>query len=253
MKKLLLAFVLACASSYAVPPCIPIVDTLYSMGPSGNVLMTGYIEVKLGFFTSNGAFTITASLMTLPISAVTNNLSTCINPATVVQANYTVTTGGRTPVKYTTYWYVPNTGGPYQLTSVPTGVVNVSGTPGVALWSSGLNFALVSPNDPVTINGVTTSAASVQSVTQLTLLSGLGTLTNATFSAGPVERGKSSGSGLNPPSIYGPQGVPGNGVVVGTPPSSATPCAPPLMEFDSSFIYVCVATDTWRRAATSSF
>jgi len=210
MKKLLIAFALACASAFAQPSCIQITDSLYSMGPSGNVLMTGFIQLSLGYFTSNGAFTITQSLTTLNIKAQANNLSTCITPSVVVQANYTVTTGSRTPIHYTTYWYVPNTGGPYQLTSVPSGVVNVSGTPGVVLWQSGLNFALVSTNDTVTINGgAAQSVASVQSVTQLTLYSGIGTLSGVTFSAGPLERGSAKLSGVNPPSIYGPQGIPG--------------------------------------------
>ncbi len=216
MKKLLAALALACASLCAQPSCISIQDTIYSMGPSGSALMTGFIELKLGYFTSNGGFTITQSLTTLSITAKSNNLSACLTPSTVVQANYTVTTGGRTPVHYTTYWYVPNTGGPYQLTSVPSGVVNVAGTPGVVTWQSGLNFALVSVNDTPAINGsATVSVASVQSVTQITLLSGIGTLTSATFSDGPLERGRTAASGANPPSIYGPQGLPGATGAVG--------------------------------------
>ncbi len=209
MKKLLAALALACASLCAQPSCITLTDTIYSMGPSGSALMTGFIELKLGYFTSNGGFTITQSLTTLSISAKSNNLSACLTPSTVVQANYTVTTGGRTPVHYTTYWYMPNTGGPYQLTSVPSGVVNVTGTPGVVTWQSGLNFKLFSPNDTPTINTSSVSVASVQGVTQLTLYSGLGTLVNATLTNGPIERGRPTTGGSNPPSIYGPAGPAG--------------------------------------------
>ena len=107
MKKLILALALTLGALHAQPPCVAISDTLYSMGPSGNVLMTGFIQLSLGYFTSNGAFTITQSLTTLTITAKANNLSACITPSVVVQAAYTVTTGGRTPVHYTPYWYVP--------------------------------------------------------------------------------------------------------------------------------------------------
>lgn len=226
MKKLLLTLALVCASAFAQPSCIAVQDTLYSMGPSGNVLMTGYIQLSLGHFTSNGAFTITQSVVTLTITAKANNLSACITPSVVVQAAYTVTTGGRTPVHYTTYWYIPNAGGPYQLTSVPSGVVNVSGTPGVVTWVSGLNFALASAGDTPTINGSSAvSIASVQSVTHLTLLSGVGALTNATYSDGPIERGASSLSGFNPPSIFGPTGAIGPAGASG-PTGSSGPSGP---------------------------
>ncbi len=224
------------------------------MGSSGSQLMTGYIQLSLGYFTSNGAFTITQSVTTLTITAKANNLSTCITPSVVVQANYTVTTGGRTPVHYTTYWYIPNTGGPYQLTSVPSGVINVAGTPGVATWVSGLNFALASAGDTPTINGTSAvSIASVQSATQLTLLSSIGTLTNATYSDGPIERNKAAFSGANPPSIFGPPGAPGTSMTFGTPASSSATCTQGAAEFDAAFIYTCTATNTWRRAVTSSF
>lgn len=225
MNKLLFILALSCAPAFSqAPSCIAIQDTVYSMGPSGNVLMTGYIQLSLGHFTSNGAFTITQSIMTLNIAAKANNLSACITPSVIVQAAYTVTTGGRTPVHYTTYWYIPNVGGPYQLTSVPSGVVNVSGTPGVVTWVSGLNFALASAGDTPTINGSSAvSVASVQGVTQLTLLSGVGTLTNAAYSDGPVERGSSSLSGFNPPSIFGPPGATGStGATGGTGPAGSS-------------------------------
>ncbi len=255
MKKLLLSFVLACASLCAqAPSCITILDTVYSMGPTGSTLMTGYIQLSLGYFTSNGGFTITQSVTTLTITAKTNNLSTCITPSVVVQAAYTVTTGGRTPVHYTTYWYIPNTGGPYQLTSVPSGFVNVSGTPGIVSWISGLNFALASTGDTPTINGSSAvSVASVQSITQLTLLSGIGTLTNAIYSDGPIERSKPTTFSGTPPSIFGPPGAPGTAMTFGTPVSSSASCTQGDAEFDAAYIYTCTATNTWRRVATASF
>jgi hypothetical protein len=226
MKKILIALVLACASLYAQPPsCITIQDTLYSMGQSGNQLMTGFIQLSLGYFTSSGGFTITQSLTTLTINAKANNLSTCITPSVIVQAQYTVTTGGRTPVHYATYWYIPNIGGPYQLTSVPSGLVNTSGTPGVVTWVSGLNFANVQANDTPLISGAPpVSVSSVQSVGMLTLYSGVGTLTSAAFSDGPIERVPASLTGTNPPSIFGLPGATGATGAAGV--SGAIPAIP---------------------------
>ena len=56
--------------------------------------------------------------------------------------------------------------------------------------------------------------------------------------------------------IYGSQiCTPGNGLCgsVGTPASSSAACTPPQIEYDASFIYTCVATNTWTRAATTTF
>jgi len=39
----------------------------------------------------------------------------------------------------------------------------------------------------------------------------------------------------------------------GTPASSSAACVPPQMMYDSSYIYTCVATNTWRRAASAAF
>lgn len=204
MNKLLIALALLCGSLRAQPSCIQLTATLYSMGPSGNQLMTGYIELNLGYFTSNGGFTITQSLTTLNITAKVNNLSTCPPPSTIIQAKYTVTTGGRTPVHYMTYWYIPNTGGPYALTSVPSGHVNVSGNPGVVTWLNGLDFTTAQINDTPTINGLSNaSIASKQGIAQMTLYSNIGTLVNVTYSDGPIERTPASLTGVNPPSIFG--------------------------------------------------
>jgi hypothetical protein len=210
MRTILALLTLSLGALHAQPSCISIQDTIYSMGPSGEQLMTGYIQLSLGQFTDVGGFTVTASLTTLNITAVANNLNACLPPSVIVQAAYTVTTGGRTPVHYTTYWYIPNTGGPYQLTGVPSGIVNVSGT--AVSWVSGLNFVNVQVNDTPAINGTASvSVASVQSVTGLTLYSTLGTLTNATFSDGPIERSPVTINGNMPNTIYGPQGIPGPG------------------------------------------
>lgn len=47
----------------------------------------------------------------------------------------------------------------------------------------------------------------------------------------------------------------GNAVVVifGAPASSSASCTVPQIEYDSAFIYTCVATNTWTRAATVTF
>ncbi len=205
MKRLLILAALSLGALHAQPPCISISDTVYSMGPSGEQLMTGYIALSLGQFTNVGGFTVTASLMTLTITAKANNLSACLPPSTIIQAAYTVTTGGRTPVHYITYWYIPNAGGPYQLTGVPTGVVNVAGT--AVSWVSGLNFINTQVNDTPLINGTASvSVASVQSATALTLYSTLGTLTSATFSDGPIERSPATINGNTLNTVYGPPG-----------------------------------------------
>lgn len=39
----------------------------------------------------------------------------------------------------------------------------------------------------------------------------------------------------------------------GTPASSHAACKPPQFQFDRSYIYTCIAPNTWRRAATSAF
>ncbi len=40
---------------------------------------------------------------------------------------------------------------------------------------------------------------------------------------------------------------------VGTPATSSAACTPPQVEYDSAYVYTCVATNTWRRTPTSSF
>jgi hypothetical protein len=39
----------------------------------------------------------------------------------------------------------------------------------------------------------------------------------------------------------------------GTPANSSAACTPPQIMYDSSYIYTCVATNTWRRAASAAF
>jgi hypothetical protein len=42
-------------------------------------------------------------------------------------------------------------------------------------------------------------------------------------------------------------------VAQGTPAGSSAACAPPRVMYDSSYIYTCVAANTWRRAASAGF
>ena len=42
-------------------------------------------------------------------------------------------------------------------------------------------------------------------------------------------------------------------VAQGTPARSSAACAPPQVMYDSSYIYTCVAANTWRRAASAAF
>ena len=48
-------------------------------------------------------------------------------------------------------------------------------------------------------------------------------------------------------------GVAGAVVTQGTPASSTAACTPPQMMYDASYLYTCVAANTWQRAATSAF
>jgi hypothetical protein len=43
------------------------------------------------------------------------------------------------------------------------------------------------------------------------------------------------------------------GIAFGTPNSSSARCFPGQTEFDAAYLYTCVAANTWRRVATSSF
>ncbi len=48
-------------------------------------------------------------------------------------------------------------------------------------------------------------------------------------------------------------GATGAVVAQGTPAKSSAACAPPQVMYDSSYIYTCVAANTWRRAASAAF
>ena len=48
-------------------------------------------------------------------------------------------------------------------------------------------------------------------------------------------------------------GIAGAIVTQGTPASSSAACTPPQMMYDSSYVYTCVATNTWRRATSATF
>jgi hypothetical protein len=48
-------------------------------------------------------------------------------------------------------------------------------------------------------------------------------------------------------------GIAGAIVTQGTPASSSAACAQPQMMYDSSYVYTCVATNTWRRAKSATF
>jgi hypothetical protein len=43
------------------------------------------------------------------------------------------------------------------------------------------------------------------------------------------------------------------GIAFGTPSSSSATCSQGQTEFDAAYLYTCVATNTWRRVATSNF
>jgi hypothetical protein len=138
MKKLLsvLAFLCACAPLYAQgPTCTSVIDTLYSVGVSAPVLMTGQIDLSLGYSQPDGAFIITQSAARQTI--VAGALSTCLAPGSY-QAQYTV----RKPapmtgtVLSTRFWVVPAGGGPYTVSSVETATPS---TPALAVALSQLS------------------------------------------------------------------------------------------------------------------
>lgn len=47
--------------------------------------------------------------------------------------------------------------------------------------------------------------------------------------------------------------APNGTILFATPASSSTACTVPQVEYDSGFIYTCVATNSWRRVATTTF
>jgi hypothetical protein len=47
--------------------------------------------------------------------------------------------------------------------------------------------------------------------------------------------------------------VPYGGTPLLTPSSSSTPCVKGTIVPDTNFVYVCVATNTWKRAALSTW
>lgn len=48
-------------------------------------------------------------------------------------------------------------------------------------------------------------------------------------------------------------GSPFLGIPTGTPATSGAACTKGAVQYDSSFLYICVATNTWKRSALSSF
>ncbi len=48
-------------------------------------------------------------------------------------------------------------------------------------------------------------------------------------------------------------GIAGGIVTHGTPATSSAACTPPQMMYDSSYVYTCVAANSWRRVATAAF
>ena len=48
-------------------------------------------------------------------------------------------------------------------------------------------------------------------------------------------------------------GIAGGIVTLGTPATSSAACTPPQMMYDSNYVYTCVATNSWRRAASAGF
>ncbi|MGA9769047.1 MAG: hypothetical protein WBV94_08405 [Blastocatellia bacterium] len=61
-------------------------------------------------------------------------------------------------------------------------------------------------------------------------------------------------SGLSADRTFSFPDHPGKFVVsTSTPATASTPCSPGQTSYDSSFFYVCTATDTWKRSALSTF
>lgn len=198
MKKIFLF--LALAISLHAQSCVSIVDTLYAIGPAGPVLANGSIFIQMGNFISDGSFRIVQSVTTLNI--VSGAIATCLPPS-IYKATYTIK---NTQAPYSTYWFIPNNvSGPYQLTSVPSGFVNTTGTS--VAWVSGIDFANVALTDLPVIAGISYAISSIQGVTQLTLKTSAGSQAGVSFTDGPIERAI-----VNPPiplTISGPPGPPG--------------------------------------------
>jgi hypothetical protein len=58
---------------------------------------------------------------------------------------------------------------------------------------------------------------------------------------------------LNATGTIQSNGAAGAIATLGTPASSSAPCTPPQLMYDSNYVYTCVAANSWRRTASTSF
>lgn len=63
----------------------------------------------------------------------------------------------------------------------------------------------------------------------------------------------SDGCSVFTSNVLGSTGSPCARVTFGTPASSSAACTAPTVEYDASFLYTCIATNTWTRVATATF
>src|ERR1035438_662620 len=122
MKRLVaaLAFVCLAVSARAQgPACVQVTDTLYTVGVSLPGLMTGQIDLSLGYSAVDGPVIIPQSGARQTISG--GALSTCLVPGNYA-AGYSVRRSapqtGHT--SFTRYWVIPSTGGPYTVAQIET-------------------------------------------------------------------------------------------------------------------------------------
>jgi hypothetical protein len=119
MKTIILIALLASAAWAQTPSCIQITDTLYTVGVSAPVPMTGTIDISLGYTASDGALVIAQSGMRRTVAAGVVNV--CLPPGAYT-AQYSVKrpvplTG---TISFTRFWAVPSSGGPYTVSAIET-------------------------------------------------------------------------------------------------------------------------------------
>jgi len=196
MKKLTLLLMLAGSAFAAAPTCtaplgIAIYDTaIYSI----NGLMTGTIDLTLGYTTANGGFTVQQSVGRVAVTA--GVLSKCVAPGTY-RADYIVPRGGGLTgnTTFTRYWTVATSGGPYDIADIEctvttTGCVTVP-TLAIAAGPTGATGA----TGPTGATGATGATGPAPSGTGIVAVSA-GVLTSPrTITAGSAKLSITNGDG----------------------------------------------------------
>jgi hypothetical protein len=231
MKQLFLAVLfMAPAAALACPTgTIELKDNL--AGTDGSP-WAGTITDELDYPSTNAGVTFVGQMQTTKILAgAAGALDACRVPGVYSVTKTSAATAAVGSLSVATAWVIPTTGGPYKLTDVPSGIVNISSPPSVLAWVSGINFASVRKGSIVVI-GTAPSAANYiagapTGAITLPVTGNAGTQSGVAWNNGAIEQQPAVPP--LPMTVSGPQGPPGP---AGTAPSGeallvlATPSAP---------------------------